>query len=652
MSFKKYYLSILITSLVWGESLAQEPQTYEWYLNKDTASELSASNNSTLEINSPWVSISSDSSGPYIDPLDHDVNIRVLNNNVSTIRGSGGPLIDVGPKQINTRHVSLNFINNGTINLDGYGIFTAGNNLVLEGVSLNNTGSIVIDGTVSTFDVSARNEFSFANSGEIHVKGNSWTRDLIHIRGQNDINVNFSNTGKIVMDGTAYSIFRIEAAQGNSEAELTNLGDIITTNKDVSYVHLGSKVTAHINTFKIPVRHGIFYAPMDFNTSGKFKVDNNTHLIFTPSEETAQETVLNIYGKYKDGIFKGEKGLLDGTLTSEMFSTNDPVWKTEFIETNPDDWTDSKVRIYYEAEEDAGQQMNVYANRLNRDRGFRFATLIDPLKVQENFNTFVRPYVSRSDYRLIDRSSVDTEGILLGFTAKLNDQFEHGIHLGYEKSDFDSNHNTQSAESKAFSLGYHALWNLNQNAYIKFIATGSLMDNDLTYKALDDQAKDSFNSWSFFGDMRFGYTFPTQSYGVFTPELGLVYTYNNMDAFDLKFEQQRAVDRHFESSGNSDFFVQPMLTWEHQIINAKGYVFKPRVSLGARALIGDTGIDAVSEFGNNRVRSSIDDERWQGVTMVKLGVYAKPFEFDLAYSGAYGQSSTSHIGWITMGYHW
>lgn len=178
------------------------------------------------------------------------------------------------------------------------------------------------------------------------------------------------------------------------------------------------------------------------------------------------------------------------------------------------------------------------------------------------------------------------------------------------------------------------------------------MDNDLTYKALDDQAKDSFNSWSFFGDMRFGYTFPTQSYGVFTPELGLVYTYNNMDAFDLKFEQQRAVDRHFESSGNSNFFVQSMLTWEHQIINAKGYVFKPRVSLGARALIGDTGIDAVSEFGNNRVRSSIDEERWQGVTMVKLSVYVKPFEFDLAYSGAYGQSSTLHIGWITMGYHW
>lgn len=116
MSFKKYYLSILITSLVWGgESLAQEPQTYEWYLNKDTASELSASNNSTLEINSPWVSISSD---PNKDPLDHNVNILVLNNNDSTIRGSGGALIDVGPKQIVTRYVSLNFINNGNINLD------------------------------------------------------------------------------------------------------------------------------------------------------------------------------------------------------------------------------------------------------------------------------------------------------------------------------------------------------------------------------------------------------------------------------------------------------------------------------------------------------------------------------------------------------
>lgn len=651
MSFKKYYLSILISSLVCGESFAQEPPTYEWYLNKDTDSELSASNNSTLEIKSPWVSISSD---PNKAPLDHVVNIRVLNNNDSTIGGSGGPLIDV-PNQIFKPDIFLNFINNGTINLDGYGIFTAGNNLVLEEVSLNNTGNIVIDGTVSTFDVSARNEFSFNNSGEIHVKGNSEAQelqDLIHIRNQEKTKVNFSNTGKIVMDGEALSIFRIEVTQGNSEAELTNLGDIITTNKDVSYVYLQGKVTAHINTFKIPVRHGIFNAPKGFIANGKFKVDNETRLIFTPSEETAQETVLNIYGRYQGGIFVGEKDLLDGTLTSEMFSTNDPVWKTEFIENNPDDWTDSKVRIYYEAEEDAGQQMNVYANRLNRDRGFRFATLIDPLKVQENFNTFVRPYVSRSDYRLIDRSSVDTEGILLGFTAKLNDQFEHGIHLGYEKSAFDSNHNTQSAESKAFSLGYHALWNLNQNAYIKVIATGSLMDNDLTYKALDDQAKDSFNSWSFFGDMRFGYTFPTQSYGVFTPELGLVYTYNNMDAFDLKFEQQRAVDRHFESSGNSDFFVQPMLTWEHQIINAKGYVFKPRVSLGARALIGDTGIDAVSEFGNNRVRSSIDDERWQGVTMFKLGVYAKPFEFDLAYSGAYGQSSTSHIGWITMGYHW
>lgn len=102
------------------------------------------------------------------------------------------------------------------------------------------------------------------------------------------------------------------------------------------------------------------------------------------------------------------------------------------------------------------------------------------------------------------------------------------------------------------------------------------MDNDLTYKALDDQAKDSFNSWSFFGDMRFGYTFPTQSYGVFTPELGLVYTYNNMDAFDLKFEQQRAVDRHFESSGNSNFFVQSMLTWELLLLkNLQIHIFYP-----------------------------------------------------------------------------
>ena len=82
------------------------------------------------------------------------------------------------------------------------------------------------------------------------------------------------------------------------------------------------------------------------------------------------------------------------------------------------------------------------------------------------------------------------------------------------------------------------------------------------------------------------------------------------------------------------------------------FIFKPKISLGARALIGDTGIDAVSEFGGNRYVSSIDDERWQGVAMAKVGVYTDPIEIDLAYTGAYGQSSTSHIGWITFGYHW
>ena len=622
----------------------------QWNINKDTESQLSASNTSTLEIDSPWIHIYSDS--PKV-PLDHDVSILVENSSDATITGSGGPLVRID-EQIDTNdHVSFNFINAGNISLDKNGVYTLGNDFVLTEFNLNNSGQIKVDGAVSTFDVSATEKFDFNNSGNICVKGSSWTQDVIHIRGQNNIKVTFANTGKIFMDGAAQSIFRIEATQGNTEAELTNSGEISTTNKYVRYVQLGRKVTAHVNTFKIPVRHGIFYAPVDFIGNGKFKVDNDTHLIFTPSEETAQETVLNIFGTGRDsGIFEGSDKLLDGTLTSEMFSTNDPVWKTEFIEINPDDWTESKVRIYYEAQEDAGQQMNVYANRLNRDRGFRFATLIDPLKVQENFNAFVRPYVSRSNYRLIDRSSVDTEGILLGFTAKMNDEFEHGLHFGYEKSEFDSDRNTQTADSKAFSLGYHALWNYMPNAYVKFIATGSFTDNELTYNALDDQAKDDFNGWSFFGDLRFGYVLPTQSFGTFSPELGLIYTYNNTDSFDLQFEQQRAVNRHFERAGNSDFFVQPMLTWEHEVTNDKGYVFKPKVSLGARALIGDTGIDAVSEFGGNRYRSSIDDERWQGVATVKFGVYAKPFEFDLAYSGAYGQDSTSHIGWMTVGYHW
>ena len=652
MNLRPSLIAVLISSLVWGG--ATFAQTHNIVIDS-SLSKTQISNNDKLELNnSPWVTFSPwgteddpDSGKPF-----QDIDITITNQSGADITGQAD-LIRVN-EQFSTRVqvVNLQFLNEGDIDLTGHGLYTASSLFYFKEFDFKNSinGEISITNTVPLLDVSTGKGFSFANEGKINVTGKDWYKDVIHTRISSG-KVTFSNTGTISLNGYAKSILRIESNLGNDiHAELSNTGNIKTNNNYVSHVNITDGVFAHINTYKIPARSGIFYAPRGFVGSGKFVVDGSTHLIFSP--KPTQETLLNVYGTQYDGIFNGSKDLLQGKLTSEMFSTTDQAWKVDFIENDPNDWTKSQVRIHYEATEDAGQQINVYSNRLNRDRGFRFATLIDPLKVEQNFNVFVRPYVSRSDYRLTDRSSVDTEGFLLGFTAKVNNEFEHGVHFGYEKSEFESGANTQKADSEAFSLGYHSLWNFVSNAYIKFIATGSYTDNDLTYTTLDDYAKDNFNGWSFFGDLRLGYKFLTQSYGTFSPEVAFVYTYNDTDAFDLKFKNENGINRHFESSDNSDFFIQPMLTWEHNIANSKGIVFKPKISLGARALIGDTGIDAVSEFGGNRYVSSIDDERWQGVAMAKVGVYTDPIEIDLAYTGAYGQSSTSHIGWITFGYHW
>lgn len=124
----------------------------QWNINKDTESQLSASNSSTLEIDSSWILIYSDS--PKV-PLDHDVNILVENSSGATITGSGGPLVKID-KQIDTNdHVSFKFINAGNISLDKHGVYTLGNDFVLTEFNLNNSGQIRVDGTVSTFDVSA-----------------------------------------------------------------------------------------------------------------------------------------------------------------------------------------------------------------------------------------------------------------------------------------------------------------------------------------------------------------------------------------------------------------------------------------------------------------------------------------------------------------
>lgn len=510
--------------------------------------------------------------------------------------------------------------------------------------------------------VGFKNSASIKNSGSIIL---SESRDPLHFKGYDDGSLEFANDGEISLSNGNLSYFvRIEQATSGKtlSASLSNTGTLNVRHKDgysVYLVNISNGVEATLRTFKIPARHYIFSAPNDFIGGGSFVFNSDTKLILTPDDSAEADTTLSLYSKnpWSDGpgIFVGTSDAVKGSVGEANFTTNDEEsWKVELIrdEASPDDWKTHKVRVYYEAKHDAGSQMNVYLSRADRDRAFRYEALLEPMKVRMKRNVFIRPFTTQSSYRFIDDSTIKTSGVLMGFSVGAGEAYEHGVHFGYESTDFDSESGRQKADTDSLTLGYHAWWRPIEHFYVKGVASGTCSSSDFTYHALQESSKTDFNSWSFFAYVKSGYDFDAGGLGVFTPEAGFSYIHGRVEDFGLDFAADDLTDRRFHLKNNNDLYASAELKWRAEISNGSGAVLLPRASIGARALLTDRKLEAESYWSEDRHSALIEDDRWQGTAEIGAGILSGSLEFDLLYSGAYSRRTTSHAAWITMGWHW
>lgn len=581
----------------------------------------------------------------------HVINHNEFNSDSSaliSIDRPNGDHIAIGPNG----RVDLNIKNSSNISGNG-GVLVNTQDLVFGNFNFFNAQSGAItskDALHVGFDKTA----FFQNDGTIKSTGADYPV-FFKKHHSGDAQLTFINTGNISLDspnGILHSILRIEVSQGSVDAELTNTG-IMSSNKNWTYLaSLYGKVNADLKKFKVPVRTSLFNGVND----GAYIFSNDTKLIFTPDDSTENENILNFYSRNRtDGIFTGSTSMLVGDPASSNFATNDEEsWKVELIrdEATPDDWKTHKVRVYYEARQDAGSQMNVYLNRAARDRAFRYESLLEPMKVRKDRNVFVRPFTAQSNYRFVDDSTIETSGALMGFSVRTGDAYEHGVHFGYESTDFESESGRQNADTDSLTLGYHAWWRPAEDFYVKGVASGTYSSNDFTYHALQDSAKTDFDSWSFFGYLKSGYDINAGGLGVFTPEVGLSYIHGSADDFGLDFAAEDLTDRRFHLKDNNDLYASAELKWRAEIDNGSGAVLLPRASIGARALLTDRKLEAQSSWGEERQTAEIDDDRWQGTAEIGVGILSGSLEFDLVYSGAYSRNTTSHAAWLTMGWHW
>lgn len=581
-------------------------------------------------------------------------NVYLSVSNKGTYTNDIEALVQLHPSRMiytsNDAEINLSFINEGSINGTAFD----------SGITPLDSQIFINKGTINSQDTAVRTyvkkvDFINEESGVIKTSGEG-SNSSLHFKSysdHNDCTLAFLNYGTIESTGTQYYVLTLEHSSGDFNADLTNLGTI----KGKYYlVELRGKAKAQLHAFKIPVRNYIFYAH-DFYGAGSFLFESYTKLILTPDDATESDTTLNLFSKSSEdpGIFIGSDKAIDGTVTDSNFSTNDEEsWKVELIrdEATPDDWKTHKVRVYYEARQDAGSQMNVYLNRAARDRAFRYESLLEPMKVRKDRNVFVRPFTAQSNYRFVDDSTIKTSGALMGFSVRTGDAYEHGVHFGYESTDFESESGRQNADTDSLTLGYHAWWRPAEDFYVKGVASGTYSSNDFTYHALQDSAKTDFDSWSFFGYLKSGYDINAGGLGVFTPEVGLSYIHGSADDFGLDFAAEDLTDRRFHLKDNNDLYASAELKWRAEIDNGSGAVLLPRASIGARALLTDRKLEAQSSWGEERQTAEIDDDRWQGTAEIGVGILSGSLEFDLVYSGAYSRNTTSHAAWLTMGWHW
>ena len=666
-SSKKIFFSLLTASLL---SPCTYAQSVTWDLNTDQPTDFSLENSTSvsLDLNNPWLTIIGPAYYGYAKPTTfkgtilNDVNASInLNNNED--------LINL-PEAIHKdkKFLNLDFINAGSIKTETGAIYKASNDLTIENFGFENkeTGKIEIGGH-QFLSVTASQSFIFVNDGEISIQGGSWDNECILYRTHENGFYEFNNNGIIRLGPKSIRTFlRVESVTAGkvTHVEITNKGLIESESPYTTLFKLESNVNAHLNRVRIPVRHNIFYAPARGPVSnpknGVFLVDEKTRIIFNVNQELT-DTTLNLYSNNineYNGLFIGNsttKNIVNGDVNENLFAVTDPqAYSIEWLasEEEPDNWEKAQIRVFYERKKDAGQQMNLYVNRLGRERGFRYSALIDPLKVHEQYNVFVRPYYAQSQYRFTDDSQVQANGLLMGMTAKVNEQFEHGLHFAAEHSTFTTSTDYQEAKTDSISLGYHALVSFAEQAYLKGNITATYGNSDLTYRTLDEVAKDDFANWSLFANARLGCRWVTDQFGTFVPELGVSYFYNKTDDITLRFAQLSSSDRFFRSESQSDVVVSPTVHWMRSFDTKDGSRVTPQISLGARVLVGDKNIESTTVMGDQRITSTIEDDRWQATAAIRMNVTSGSWEYDLSYSGAYGQNTTSQVAWLTVGYHW
>lgn len=446
------------------------------------------------------------------------------------------------------------------------------------------------------------------------------------------------------------AVFRFEATQGKVNASFSNTGTLNVPD-GVAFLDITDGVTATLQTVRLPVRTGLFTTIYSIGGYGQFAVNDGSRFIFTPEEDTKSGTILRLASTDRTPavFYIHSKEGLTGNLRAEQFTTTDPeVWTVTLL-GDGEDPTATDLQFDYIAKQDAGQSMAIYASRLSRDRGFRISELIEPLRVEQTYNAFVRPYYSESDLRFADDASIAASGIVFGATARLSPVLEHGPHFIAERAGYDAWDNRQDADSDAFGFGWHVLWRPINVLYVKAYATGMYASTDLDYQTELDRAADDFNDWSFFADLRVGHEFSAGSLGLLTPELGLSWAYNKTDDFKLTFGSGEV--RRYESADQSDVFATAKLKWSGVFESADSYV-RPELSFGIRTLLTDPEIDSVSHAGGQRHASSIDDDRCVGTVSAGLFVGNDDWTIALHGLGAFGANSSYRAVAATIGYHW
>lgn len=637
----------------------------EWVLQKGTSEVLTANNETDNILNvkdKPWIVISTTpyTGGNYIPSTDIEMNV----NNYGQINIQNSDLIGFGEKFINFK-TKKNIIirNEGSIFLENSAIQFENktfnnqhfiNSGIVEAQFLSDSRS----GVLYHSCFSERSVFNNQKSIAISSESNEWFSGAFTFRGFQSSNSTtpatflIENTGNITLSGNYTQVFRIEASSGSLIGDIENIGWI--DKKGFSrLVGITGDVTANIKRFRLTAGENAFAAVDGISKWGTYVVSDQTQLIFSVPEDLKSNTVMKLVSNMNDhsGLFElRSPDQLQGKVNQNQFAMDDEAWKVTLI--GEDGLTENmQLEFTYEAEQDAGEIMAIYTNRLSRDRGFRFGEMFEPLKVEQQKNVFVRPYFSRSDLRLVDNADIDTNGVMLGFTTRANSQFEHGIHFAAEHTSFEAFGGRQNATSDAVALGWHMLWYPMQDVYLRGALTGAYADSDLTYRTMSETARDSFDDLSLFAELRLGKNFVTESAGTWTPELGAAWVYGRTGDFDLTF-QSTGHKREFESNTQSDLYGTARIKWSQAFETHSNVQVRPELALGVRALLTDRSIESVSHVGGESVRAEVDDDRYLGTVNAGLFVGNEDWTLAVHYIGAYGNNTTNHIGGLTLGYHW